>query len=189
MAEHLSIPVFTQFWGKADSRDENGYLHVYKLNFSSYATDVLDRLMEEKNISAVLMVRNAQRQALEDSIKNEIEKTREMLGLPTPEQMGVPVIPEEPTEAPVEETLEETTEALTETTAEASTEAVTESFTEELAETSTTAVSSEEETFASKDTKDPSDKGPMILLIAIVTGVIVVGAATATVVVKKKSKK
>ncbi len=191
LAEHLSIPVFTQFWGKADSRDENGYLYVYKLNFSSYATDAIDRLMEEKNISAVLMARNAQRQELEDAIKNEIEKTREMLDLPTPEQMGVPVISEEPTEAPVEETTKETTEAstetLTETTAEASTEAVTESSTEELAETSTTAVSSEEETFASKDTRDPSDKGILILLIVIIAGVV--GAATAAVVAKKKSKK
>ena len=181
LANHLSIPVFTLFWGKAYLQDDEGYWSVRRLPFSSYATDALDRLMEEKNISAVLMARNAQRQALEDSIKNEIDKAREMLGLPTPEQMGVPVISEEPTEAPVEGTLEETTEALIETTAEVSTE--------ELEDASTTAVSSEEETFASKDTQDPSDKGPMILLIVIIASVVVVGAATATVVVKKKSKK
>ena len=193
LANHLSIPVFTLFWGKAYLQDDEGYWSVRRLPFSSYSTDAIDRLMEEENISSVLMARNAQRQALEDSIKNEIEKTREMLGLPTPEQMGVPVISEEPTEAPVEETSEEPTETLTETTAEASTEAPTEAVTEATAEVSTeesaAAVSSEEETFASKDTQDPADKGPLVLLIAIIAGVIVAGTATTAVVVKKKSKK
>ncbi len=95
-----------------------------------------------------------------------------------------------PEESPTEEPTEASTETLTETTAEASTETFTEAVTEATAEVSTeesaAAVSSEEETFASKDTKDPTDKGPLVLLIAIVAGVVVVGAATAAVVIKKK---
>ena len=111
----------------------------------------------------------------------QIALAYEKLNLPDlPEGVCVQPETEAPTEAPTKETVAPSTETATEATME-STE-------EELAEESTAAVADETETFASKDTKDPSDKGILILLISIVAGVVLAGAAIAVVVVKKKSK-
>ncbi len=194
LKELLSIPIFTQYWGEAYGEpSDTGTVNVDPYEFSFVTSDNLDTFMMELYKNAKLQEGSTARQNLVRDRMKEINDVRRQLNLPTPEQMGVPAISEEPTEAPVEETSEEPTETLTETTAEASTEAPTEAVTEATAEVSTeesaAAVSSEEETFASKDTKDPTDKGPLVLLIAIVAGVVVVGAATTAVVVKKKSKK
>ncbi len=116
-----------------------------------------------------------------------IAQAYEKLNLPDlPE--GVRAQPE--TEAPTEEaTTEAPTEEATVPSTEAVTEATVETTGESITEASTAAVDDETETFASKDTKDPSDKGILVLLIAIGAGIVVAGAATTAVFVKKKSKK
>ena len=155
-----------------------------------------DSINEMDSVIEAISSRN--RLAREKALREEIEKNinflreaREALNLPTMEEMKAPFIVEErPTKEPTEESTEESTEASTEATTEATTEASTEALTEATAEVSTeastAAISSETETFASKDTQDPADKGPLVLLIAIVAGVVVVGAATTAVVIKKK---
>ena len=199
LKDELPIPILTQYWGYASREvDEDGkptgwmradyYIsNTLMSEFEGIAR--IKSLLDHPTPKSMIEERDAAHNIVVEENDRWIAQANVELNMP--EAPEAPTMP--PTEAPTQEI--ETTEPSTESgtgetmaSTEAATEAPMESSEEDLAEESTAAVADETETFASKDTKDPSDKGILVLLIVIVAGVVVAGAATAVVVVKKKSK-
>ena len=137
--------------------------------------------MMELYKNAKLQEGSTARQNLVRDRMKEINDVRRQLNLPTPEQMGVPVISEEPTEAPVEETtsVPEPTETLTEeSTVEATQE--TEGITQPVETTIEPAVKEAE--------TDPANGGPLLWIILGVVLVVMAGATAIAVIIRKRQK-
>ena len=178
----LSIPIFTQYWGEVYGEPSHtGTVNVDPYAFSFVTSDNLDTFMMELYKNAKLQEGSTARQNLVRDRMKEINDVRRQLNLPTPEQMGVPVISEEPTEAPVEETtsVPEPTETLTEeSTVEATQE--TEGITQPVETTIEPAVKEAE--------TDPANGGPLLWIILGVVLVVMAGATAIAVIIRKRQK-
>ncbi len=189
LKDTFEFPIMTLYLGVIQSESETEIDLTSFLGKAPFRDGAVNNLMD-------LPIPKKMIDAHYEGVKAAKEETDRLLSQAA-EALKLPEAPEAPTlaltEAPTQEieTTEPSTESGTEemvASKEAETEATVESTEENLTEESTTAVADETETFASKDTKDPTDKGILVLLIAIVAGVVLAGAATAVVVVKKKSK-
>ena len=194
--ELWSVEAFGGFFGGPQSNA----LLVTLFGFPDAGTSLLEYLRESPNFQQMLQKRDAEVKQGTDAIAQQLEQARAELKLADSETMIREAKPTEAstesqteTEAPTEATSEDASEETTsEEPTETSTEAATESSTEYVKETSTvaaeeTASAASEATSISADTEDGNGIPWVPIIIAL--AVIVVGAATATVVVKKKSKK
>ena len=194
--ELWSVEAFGGFFGGPQSNA----LLVTLFGFPDAGTSLLEYLRESPNFQQMLQKRDAEVKQGTDAIAQQLEQARAELKLADSEAMireakptETPTENQTETEAPTEATSEDASEVTTsEEPTETSTEAATESSTENVKETSTvaaeeTASAASEATSISADTEDGNGIPWTPIIIAL--AVIVVGAATATVVVKKKSKK
>ncbi|MBO7515693.1 MAG: hypothetical protein J6T47_08735 [Lachnospiraceae bacterium] len=191
LKDTFRLPIMTMYLGhisgESETKENIRYIEYYRGEAMFEDEGAINKFLDLPTPKSMI---DSHYRDVELAIKENdrlIAQAYEKLNLPDlPE--GVRDQPE--TEAPTEEaTTEAPTEEATVPSTEAVTEAPVETTGESITEASTAAVDDETETFASKDTKDPSDKGILILLIAIGAGIVVAGAATTAVFIKKKSKK